>query len=147
VVLTEGVEAVLASRQELVGIGLMAHIPDDAVDEEVELVHEGHRQFHGAHVGTEVPARLADGIDEEVPDLSRELLQLSGREVPDLLGCRERIQERGEGCVRHQFPRWARNRAQAWREAGFGRDCSRARAPSVVSCKAWREASSPRSTG
>ena len=92
-VLTEGVEAVLSPREDFVGIGLMTHIPDDAVLQEVEAVHEGHCQFHGTQVGAEVAPRLADRINEELPDLAGKLFKLSRGEVADLLGCRDRIQQ------------------------------------------------------
>ena len=128
VVLAQGGEAVFAAREDLVGIGLMTHVPYDAVLQEVEVVEQRHREFDGAEVGAEVPAGLRYRGDQEGPDLSGQLLQLRGREVPYLLGRGQGIKQRiGAGGGRHAgayLARSARYRAQAAKEFRLGRDAS-----------------------
>ena len=123
-VLAQGVEAALAAGEDLVGVGLVADVPDDPVLEEVEAVQQGDGELHRPEVGAEVSARLADGVDEELPHLPRELLQLGRREVADLLGRGDRVQERMGRGIGHQFARCAKYLAQAVREVGFGSDCN-----------------------
>ena len=82
-----------ATREDLVGIGLMAHVPDDAVHQEIKFVKERHRQFNGAEIGAEVAAGFADGINEEIAELGGELLQLGSREMPDLLRRGDGVEE------------------------------------------------------
>jgi hypothetical protein len=75
-VLADGVEAVAASREDLVRIGLVAHVPEDLVARRVEERMDGHRHLAGAQIGAEVPADLADRVDDQRADLLRHLLEL-----------------------------------------------------------------------
>ena len=60
-----------ATGQNLVRIGLMADIPDQAVIRRVEHVVQGDRQFHRAQIGGKVTAGLAHGLDQKIPQLLR----------------------------------------------------------------------------
>jgi hypothetical protein len=100
VVLAEGGEAPHAAGEDLVRIGLVAHVPDNAVLEKVEVVKQGHGEFHGAQVGAEMAAGLRHGSDQEGADLGRQLLELAGGEMLDLLGGGQRVEQgigRGAG--------------------------------------------------
>ena len=46
--LTIGVEGIATTGQDLMAVGLMADVPDNAVVGRVEHVVHGHREFHGA---------------------------------------------------------------------------------------------------
>ena len=48
-----------AARQDFVGIGLVAHIPDDAIFRRVEAVVQGEGQLHDPQARAEVAAALA----------------------------------------------------------------------------------------
>ena len=125
-VLAQGGEAVLAAREDLVGIGLVAHIPHDAVLQKVEVVEERHGEFDGPEVRAEMTAGLRHRGDQEGPDFQGQLFQLRRREVPHLLGGGQGIQQRiGTGGGRHvraYLARSARYRAQAAKEFRLGRD-------------------------
>ena len=58
--LTDGVDLVTASGQDLVGIGLMAHVPDQPIERGVVDVVQGHGQFDRAEPGGKVSAGAAD---------------------------------------------------------------------------------------
>ena len=84
--LAKRVEAPLPAGDDLVGIGLMPHVPDEAVPRRVEDVVEGEREFHRPQGGGEMAAPLRDGLDHHLPDLLRETVQLRQAEQPDILG-------------------------------------------------------------
>ena len=73
----QGADAVAAAGQDLVRIGLMADVPDQAVARGVEHVVQGRRQFDDAEAGAEMSAGDRDGVDGF-------LTQLVG-DLPDLL--------------------------------------------------------------
>ena len=58
-----GVESIAASCENLVPVGLMAHIPYEAVVRGIEYIVEGHGKFHRTHARCEVT-----GIDSAFPD-------------------------------------------------------------------------------
>ena len=73
----QGADAVAAAGQDLVRIGLMADVPDQAVARGVEDVMDGGGQFDDAEAGAEMSAGDRNGIDGF-------LTQLVGN-LPDLL--------------------------------------------------------------
>ena len=105
VVHAQGGEAVPAACQDLVRVGLVAHVPDDAVLQEVEVVEEGDRQLDGAEVRAEVAAGLGHRGDEEGAHFRRQLLHLGRGEVFHLLGGRQRVEQGiGAGGSLHAGP-------------------------------------------
>jgi hypothetical protein len=74
--LTERSEAVEPAGQQLVGVGLVAGVPDDPVARRVEDPVQGDRQLDDAERLAEVAAGLRDGRDDGLPDLGGE-----GREL------------------------------------------------------------------
>ena len=85
--------AVLADRpqritppgQDLVRVGLMADVPQDLVARRVQQAVDGHGKLARPQVGSEMPADLADRVDQLVADLLRDLLQLPDRERMQVL--------------------------------------------------------------
>ncbi len=77
--LLDRVELLAAARQNLVWIGLMAHVPNQPVVRRIEDVVQGYRQFDGAEPGGKVPATGAHTVDEKLPQLLGELRQFRGR--------------------------------------------------------------------
>ena len=61
-----------APGEQFVHMGLMTHIPGDAVFEKVELVEQGHGQLHHAQRRPQVAAGGMDGLDQESPRLLAE---------------------------------------------------------------------------
>ena len=61
--LAEGVETVLPAGEDLVGVALVADVPDDAVLRRVEHPVKGDRQLHRPQVGGEVAAGAGDVVD------------------------------------------------------------------------------------
>ena len=62
-----GMKEVPPAGYDLVGICLMADIPDEAVPGRVEAVVERQGQFDGAEIGGEMAAGLRDGFKEKCP--------------------------------------------------------------------------------
>ena len=78
--------------QDLVRVGLVADVPDDAVVRRVEDVVQRDRELDGAEVRRQVAAGLRDRIEQERAQLARELAQLARG--------RARAGRRGRRCVR-----------------------------------------------
>ena len=74
--LAEGAESLEPAREELVGVGLVACVPDDPILRRVEQAVERDRDLDDAERRAEVAARLGDGRDDRVPDLLRQVLEL-----------------------------------------------------------------------
>ena len=62
--LTQGVEAVVSACEQLMGIGLMADIPDKLIARGIELLMHGESQLHDAEIGREMAAVLRHGVDK-----------------------------------------------------------------------------------
>ena len=102
--LPEGVEALLPAGDDLVGIGLVSHVPDQAVPGRVEDVVEGERQLHRPQGGGQMAALPGDGLDHHLPDLLREALELRQAEAPDVLGEIDSRQDALLFVFSHRFP-------------------------------------------
>ena len=78
--LLDRVELLAAPRQNLVRIGLVAHVPNQPVVRRIEDVVQGYRQFDGAEPGGKVAATGAHTVDEKLPQLLGELGKFRGRQ-------------------------------------------------------------------
>ena len=78
--LAQRVHAVAPACEDLVRVGLVAHVPHQPVVGGVEHVVQRHCQLHAAQVAAEVPAGLADGVDHLLPDFVGHLTQLRARQ-------------------------------------------------------------------
>ncbi len=85
-VLADRVQAVATAGEHLVGVGLVADVPQHLVGGRVEQAVQRHRQLAGAEVGAEVPADLADGVDDQLADLLGHLLELIVVETLEVVG-------------------------------------------------------------
>ena len=79
--LAQRTHAITATGQDLVRIGLVAHIPDDAVIGRVEHRVQRHRQLHRAQIGAQMAARLGDAVDHIGAQLCRQGLELGTRQA------------------------------------------------------------------
>ncbi len=75
--LSQPAHAFAATGENLVGVGLVAHVPYQAVARRVEDVVQGDRELHRAQIGRQMAARPADRIEDELAQLARELRQLA----------------------------------------------------------------------
>jgi hypothetical protein len=74
--LAERGEAFESAGQELVRVGLVSGVPDDAVDGAFEEPMERHRELDHAEGAPQVAAGAGDGLDDRRADLGAELCQL-----------------------------------------------------------------------
>jgi hypothetical protein len=75
-----------ASGQDLVGVSLVADVPDEPVVRRVEHVMQGHRQLDGAQTRRKVPAHLAHGLHEELAQLVGNGAQLGDLQASQVHG-------------------------------------------------------------
>ena len=71
------IKAGSAPGQKLMGVGLMAHIPDHLVLREVKGQVHGHGQLHHPQIGSQMAAGHADFLNQEIPDLLGQRLPLA----------------------------------------------------------------------
>ena len=69
-------KSLLASGQDLVGIGLVANIPDDLIIRCIENIMDGDSQFNGSKTGTQVARIGGDDIEDKLADLIAKFRQL-----------------------------------------------------------------------
>ena len=75
-----GVELLATAGENLVAIGLVSHVPHDAVVGGVEHVVQGYGQLDGAHARPEVSRIMSQRVDEEAAYLGTHLGQLIDRQ-------------------------------------------------------------------
>src|SRR6185369_15998555 len=100
--LAQLVERARATRQQLVHIGLMTGVPQDAVKGRVEYAVNRQREFDRAQIRAEVATGARDRVDQEITDLRGQSGQLLGAEAFDVLWAVDRRQQR-HGV--HSLPR------------------------------------------
>jgi len=69
VLLAQGVHQAAAPGEDLVRVGLVAHVPHQAVHRGVEHVVQGDGQFDHPKAGAEVAARAAHGVQQFLAQL------------------------------------------------------------------------------
>ena len=65
-------ETRLAAGDDLVRVALVAHVPQQLIPLEIEDVVQGQGQLDRPEIAGQVPARLADGTQNELADLLRQ---------------------------------------------------------------------------
>ena len=87
-------DAVAAAGQDLVRIGLVADVPDQAVARRVEDVMDRGGQFDDAEAGAEMAAGHRHGVDGFLAQLVRDLLHLLDLELAQVIGRADGIEKR-----------------------------------------------------
>ena len=64
----------------------MARVEDDRVMRRVEHAMQRQRELHHAEIGTEMPARCSDLVDQEFTDFLCQIAQLRLRKVLQISG-------------------------------------------------------------
>ncbi len=95
-------DAVAAAGDDLVRIGLVAHVPDQAVARRVENIVQGDGELDHAQSRPEVTARFGDGIDHLMPQLVSQLAQLARFQTTQLVWSADAIEQRGLGRLEHR---------------------------------------------
>ena len=83
--LAQGAHAVAPTGEDLVRVGLMTDVPDQAVFRRVEHVVQRQRELHRAKVGTEVAPGSGDAFEEEGAQLVGQRGELRAREAAHVL--------------------------------------------------------------
>jgi hypothetical protein len=81
------------SGEDLVGIGLVAHVPHQPVLGSIEHVMQGNGELDGAEVGGQVPAGVRDRFQHELPQLSGQPWQRFALQLPQLVRVVDQIKE------------------------------------------------------
>src|SRR5690606_30167949 len=92
--LLDAADSVAARGQDLVRIGLVADVPDDAVAGRVVEIVQDRGQLDHAQAGTEVAARLPHAFDQVGAQLVGDGAQLPGFELAQVGGGIDNGQER-----------------------------------------------------
>src|SRR5204862_7658983 len=120
-------DAVAPSGQDLVRIGLVADIPDQAIAGCIEGVMDGGGQFDHAEAGAEMAARDGDRVDRLLTQLVGDLAHLLDLELAEVVGRSDRVEKRRlTECGHSDIPVFAcRNPRLYWarREKGLRVQC------------------------
>ena len=73
--LTQPTHLLFATRQNLMRIGLMANVPDDAVMRRVVNIMQGDSELHRSEVRGKMATRTRDRLQHKSAQLVRQLLQ------------------------------------------------------------------------
>jgi len=84
-----------AAGEDLVGIGLVADVPDQPVTRGVEYIMERHGEFDDAKATAEMPACLRRGGNNLRPQLRRKPRQFRRTKTPERLGRGDTVEQ---GC-------------------------------------------------
>lgn len=80
----DAVEELLPPRQELMGVALVADVPDDLVAGRFEAAMDGDGQLDDAQVRRQMPARAGHRLQDALTNLPGQLDELFARQVPQV---------------------------------------------------------------
>ncbi len=109
--LSQRADAVAPAGEDLVRIGLVADVPDDAVGRRVEHVVQRRRQLDHAEAGAQMPARHRHRRDGLGAQLVGDLLDLMFGEPAEIGGNADRVEKRRAGAFGHSCHRLVAGRA------------------------------------
>jgi hypothetical protein len=101
--LAQGPDAVAASGQDLMGVGLVADVPDQAVPRRIEYIMKRDRQLDHAQARAQMTTGHRDGADGLGPQFVRHLPELVFRKPAQVHRCGNRVEQGGGQCI----SRWA----------------------------------------
>ena len=99
--LAQRADAVAPAGEDLVRIGLMADVPDQAVSRRVEDVVQRDGELDHAEAGAEMPAGDRDGVDRLLAQLVGDLAQLIRWQPPQIGRCLDLVEKRSLGRFCH----------------------------------------------
>ena len=92
--LADRADALAAACQNLVGVGLVADVPDQPVTWRVEDIVERHGEFDDAHAAAEMAAGLRGGGDHLITQFLGKAGQVGRAKLPHGLRSRGTVKER-----------------------------------------------------
>ncbi len=95
--LAQGADTRAPTRQDLVGVGLVADVPDQPVVRRIEDMVQGHRQLDHSQTGAEVAAGHRYGVDGFLPQLGGQLHEAGTAEAAQVAGMVHLVEKRGRG--------------------------------------------------
>lgn len=93
ILFADGGHAITTPGQDLVRIGLMADVPNQFVVRRVEDVMKGDGQVDRAESRREMPAGLAYAVQQEFPQLFRQLGQLIFRKRANVIRISDAVEQ------------------------------------------------------
>ena len=99
VFLAQGADAVAAAGEDLVGVALVADVPDHLVGGGVEDGVQRDGELDDAERGAEMAAGDGDGVHRFGAQLVGELAELLGGEIPQVGGDIDPVEKRGDGTA------------------------------------------------
>jgi hypothetical protein len=93
-------EAGAATGHQLVDVGLVPGVPQDGVAGGLEDSVQGQRQLDRAKVRAEMAARLGNRRHDEVPDLTTQVGQFRVRQLTEVLGFTNPVEDHARGRYR-----------------------------------------------
>jgi len=93
-----GWKKVLTTRQYLMCIGLMPHVPHQQVFGRVHGVMQRHRKFNGTQIGTQVTGVVGQFIYNQLSNLIADLFQLIDFQLSEVTRVLDAVKK---GCLRH----------------------------------------------
>ena len=91
--LAEGGEAFLPAGDDLMGIGLVSHVPDQKVPWRIEHIVEGQGQLHRSQGRGQVAAPYRHGFNHHLPELFGQAVELVQTEMTNVLGKTDPLQD------------------------------------------------------
>src|SRR5688572_23661488 len=90
----QGADAVAPPGEDLVRVGLMADVPDDAVAWRIEQIMQRDGQLDHAEASAKMAAGDRDGVDRLLTQFVGELTQLTLVKAAEVFGCMDLIEQR-----------------------------------------------------
>jgi hypothetical protein len=111
-------DAVAAAGQDLVRVGLVADVPDQAVARRVEGVVDRGGEFHDAEAGAKVAAGYRNGVDGFLAEFVGDLPHLLDLELAQIVGRADGIEKRRFAKCGHCDIQFCMSGRTARRETG-----------------------------
>jgi hypothetical protein len=83
--LSQGIKSIASSSEQLVGVCLVSHVPDDFVFGGIKNIEEGNGQFNNAQAGSKVASRSGHRFDNDLTDFPGQFGQFRPRELFQIL--------------------------------------------------------------
>ena len=99
VLLPQGLDTIAAAGQNLVGVGLMADIPDQPVMRRLENVVKRHRQLDDAKAGAKMAARLRHRTNGRRAKLACQILEVALGQPAQIIDAGNPVEQ---GCCGHR---------------------------------------------
>ena len=93
--MSQGIKIAVAASDQLVGIGLVADVPDHTITIQIERLIQSQGELNHAQPWAEVIAAVGDHLEMTLSDLRRDFLKLACAEAMQLVGMRQIAQVHG----------------------------------------------------